>query len=205
MKTLIETRPTETFAKPKSLLICLLLSLLFIAAQAQTPVELTSITSTTNGVSVAWTDPGPGQAYTVQVRESLTSGAWRNGATRYRWPWPWTYWGDEPRSLPAARYYRVLAQAAATPNRGKLLTSYLKGQSTVSQQNAAFAAWGIAYFATAKFGIVSRVFTYETVDPYGLPITNSALLILPMGPFVPMGRIRSAELVMDRPYGSTVS
>ena len=181
MKTLIETLARETFTRLESLLICLLLSHLATAARAQAPVELTSISSTTNGVRMAWTDPGPGQAYTVQVRESLTSGAWRNGATRYRWPWPLTHWGDAPRSLPAARYYRVLAQPVATPNRGKLLTSYLKGQSTVSQENAAFAAWGIAYFATARFGIISRVVTYETVDPYGLSITNSALLILPVG------------------------
>jgi len=181
MKTLIETLRRETLTRLESLLICLLLSLLSTAARAQAPVELTAITSTTNGIRVAWTDPGPGQAYTVQVRESLTSGAWRNGAMRYRWPWPFTHWADAPRNLPVARYYRVLAQPAATPNRGKLLSSSLKGQFTVNDQNAAFAAWGIAYFATAKFGIVSRVFTYETVDPYGLSITNSALLILPMG------------------------
>jgi pimeloyl-ACP methyl ester carboxylesterase len=91
------------------------------------------------------------------------------------------HWADAPRNLPEARYYRVLAQPAAIPKRGKLLTSYLKGQWTVNDQNAAYAGWGIAYFATAKFGIISRVFTYETVDPYGLSITNSAELILPMG------------------------
>ena len=174
MKNLIPTQP-------KCLLIGLLMSLLSTAARAQAPVELTSITSTTNGVRMAWTDPGPGQAYTVQVRESLTSGAWRNGAMRYRWPWPFAHWGDAPRNLPAARFYRVLAQPVAPPNRGKLLTSYVKGQFTVNDQNTAYTNWGIAYFATAKFGIVSRVFTYETVDPYGLPITNSALLILPVG------------------------
>lgn len=181
MKTLIETLPRATFAKPKSLLICLLMSLLSSASPAQAPVELTSITSTTNGVRVAWTDPGPGQAYTVQVRESLTSGAWRNGTNRYRWPEPYTHWADAPRNLPAARYYRVLAQPVATPNRGKLLTSYVKGQFTVNDQNTTYTNWGIAYFATARFGIIARVFTYETVDPYGLSITNSALLILPLG------------------------
>jgi hypothetical protein len=165
----------------KRLLVSLVMSLLSTAAQAQAPVELTSITLTTNGVRVAWTDPGPGQAYSVQVRESLTSGAWRNGAMRYRWPWPFTHWADAPRSLPAARYYRVLAQPAGTPNRGRLLTSYVKGQFTVIDQNTTYTNWGIAYFATAKFGIISRVFTYETVDPYGLSITNSALLILPLG------------------------
>src|SRR5437773_11795900 len=148
MKTLIEPLPRETFNRLESLLICLLMSLLSTAAQAQAPVELTSITSTTNGVRVVWADPVPGQAYTVQVRESLTSGAWRNGTMRYRWPWPFTHWGDAPRNLPAARFYRVLTQPAATPNRGKLLTSSLKGQFTVNDQKAAFAAWGIANFAT---------------------------------------------------------
>ena len=142
MKTLIETRPRETFTRRESLLICLAMSFLSTAAQAQAPVELSSITSTTNGVSVAWTDPGPDQAYTVQVRESLTSGAWRNGTTRYRWPWPFTHWGDAPSNLPAARYYRVLAQPVVTPNRGKLLTSYLRGQSTTNDLNTAFAELG---------------------------------------------------------------
>jgi pimeloyl-ACP methyl ester carboxylesterase len=174
MKNLIST-------KPKSLLLCLAMGLVSTAAQAQAPVELTSLTSTSNGVRVAWTDPGPGQAYTVQVRESLTSGVWRNGTMRYRWPWPYTHWADAPRSLPAARYYRVLAQLAATPNRGRPVSSSLKGQWTASFQNTVYAQWGIANFATAKFGIISRAFTYETVDPYGLPITNSAELILPMG------------------------
>lgn len=174
MKNLIPTTP-------KRLLICLAIGLLSTAARAQTPVELTSITSTTNGVRVAWTDPGPGQAYTVQVRESLTSGAWRNGAMRYRWPWPFTHWGDAPRNLPAARYYRVLAQPVATPNRGKLLTSYLRGQFTTNDLNTAFANWGITNFAHPRFGTSDRPFTYVTIDPYGLSITNSGLLILPRG------------------------
>lgn len=145
------------------------------------PVEFTSILSTTNGVRMAWTDPGPGHAYTVQVRESLTSGGWRNAPTRYRWPWPFTNWGDAPINLPAARYYRVLAEPAATPDRGRLLNSSLRGRYDVNTQNSVYATWGIASFARAKFGIVSRAFTYETVDPSGLPITASALLILPIG------------------------
>lgn len=168
-------------AQSKSLLLCLLVGLLSIAAQAQTPIELTAIASTSNGVRVAWTDAGPGQAYAVQVRESLTSGVWRNGAMRYRWPWPFTNWAEAPRSLPAARYYRVLVQPVARPNRGRPVSSSLKGQWTKEQQNAAYANWGIAYFAVARFGIISRPFTYETVDPYGLSITNSAELILPVG------------------------
>jgi len=51
------------------------MSLASNAAQAQTPFELSASTETTKGVRVAWSDPGSGQAYTVQLRESLTSGA----------------------------------------------------------------------------------------------------------------------------------
>ncbi len=161
--------------------ICLLVSLLSTTARARAPVELTSVTSTTNGVRVAWTDPVPGNAYTVQVRESLTTGAWRNATTRYRWPWPFAHWGDAPRNLPGARFYRVVAQPAATPNRGRLLTSYLRGTNSTNALNALFAGWGITNFAHPKFGTAARPFTYETVDPYGISITNSALLMLPLG------------------------
>ena len=182
MKTSIQTRPTVILAGvgSKCIFVCLFMSLFSTAARAQAPVEFTSITSTTNGVRVTWTDPGPGQAYTVQVRESLTSGNWRNGTTRYRWPWPFTHWADAPRSLPRARYYRVLAQPAPAPNRGKLLTSSLRDQINTNTLNSNFASYGVNSVGP-KFGIVNRPFTYETVDPYGLAITNSALLILPLG------------------------
>ncbi|MCC6823513.1 MAG: alpha/beta fold hydrolase [Verrucomicrobia subdivision 3 bacterium] len=57
----------------------------------------------------------------------------------------------------------------------------MKGQFTVNDQNTTYTNWGISSCAVARYGIISRVFNYETVDPYGLSITNSALLILPVG------------------------
>ena len=170
--------PSARSPKPLALLAILLLS---PAAPAQTTVELTSIVSTTTGIRMAWTDPVPGQAFTVQVRDSLTEGAWRNAATRHRWPWPFPHWGDAPRNLPATRFYRVIAQAEIAPDRGRLLSSAVKGQWDAGFQNRVYVGWGIASFARAKFGIISRTFTYETVDPHGLPITASAELILPLG------------------------
>ena len=161
--------------------ICILLGLVPPPVFAQAEPTLTSITSTTNGVHIEWTEPAPDQAYTVQVRESLSSGTWRNATTRYRWPWPHPHWADVPRSLPAARYYRIVSEPATIPNRGKLLGSAPKGQWDVDLQNNQFKAWGISSFAHAKYGIVTRSFTYETKDPTGLPIAASALLILPMG------------------------
>ena len=170
--------PSARSPKPLALLAILLLS---PAAPAQTTVELTSIVSTTTGIRMAWTDPVPGQAFTVQVRDSLTEGAWRNAATRHRWPWPFPHWGDAPRNLPATRFYRVIAHAEIAPDRGRLLSNAVKGQWDASFQNRVYVGWGIASFARAKFGIISRTFTYETVDPHGLPITASAELILPLG------------------------
>ena len=161
-------------------LICLLLGLFLPLVSARAEPTLTSVASTTNGVQLKWEDSTPGQAYTVQIRDALTNGTWRNATTRYRWPWPHPHWGDAPRNLPAARYYRVVSEPAAIPNRGKLRSSALKGQWDADFQNKMYTNWGISSFAHAKYGIVSRSFTYETVDPFGLPITASALLILPM-------------------------
>ncbi len=148
---------------------------------AQAPLTLDSITPTTNGVRLAWSDPQPGRVYTVQFRNSLSSGAWRNATTRYRWPWPSTHWADAPISLPSTRYYRILAEAAVTPNRGTLLTRTSRGQSSINTLNALFAESGYAGFARARFGTAAWAFNYDTVDPYGLSITASALLLLPMG------------------------
>ncbi|MBL9173135.1 MAG: alpha/beta fold hydrolase [Verrucomicrobiales bacterium] len=181
MNIFSETRMNRFTPIWKSGWICLLLGLVLPATSRAAEPTLTSIASTTNGVRLTWEDPTPEQAYTVQIRESLTNGTWRNATTRYRWPWPHPHWGDAPRSLPAARYYRVVSEPAAVPNRGNLRTSALQGQWDAEFQNRVYTNWGISSFVHAKYGVVSRSFIYETVDPFGLSITASALLILPMG------------------------
>jgi pimeloyl-ACP methyl ester carboxylesterase len=160
-------------------LVTLLISLHWTVSRAQTELTIDSIASNTNGVRLAWTNLETNQAYTVQVRDSLTSGNWRNATTRYRWPWPYSHWGEAPVGLPRARYYRVVSEAVTPPSRGKLLTRSLRDQYTPAQLNGLFAEWGINGFVRPKFGTSARPFTYETVDPYGLPITASALLVLP--------------------------
>lgn len=126
-------------------------------------------------------DAEPDQVYTVQVRESLTRGAWRSATTRYRWPWPFPHWADLPVGLPGNRFYRVLSQKPASPNRGKLLGSSSRTPNTLNTLKTAFTNWGVASFVQPKFGTLARAFTYETVDPFGLPITASALLVWPQG------------------------
>jgi hypothetical protein len=51
--------------RPTSPLVGLAMLLLATRAQAQIPVELTSVAWTTNGAKLAWTDPAPGQVFTV--------------------------------------------------------------------------------------------------------------------------------------------
>lgn len=148
---------------------------------AQTPVVMRSVDRSTNRVRVTWSDSTPGQAYTVQIRDSLSSGAWRNAPTRYRWPWPHTHWGDATRNLPPTRYYRVMAQTATPAARGKLLANSLKAENNLNVLKDAFDAWGFTSFALPRFATIVRKFTYETIDPFGLPITASAMLLLPKG------------------------
>jgi dienelactone hydrolase len=170
----------RSFRTLATLLTGLHFGLLVTAIPVKAQVTVGSITPTTNGVRIAWEDSATNQIYTVQMRDSLASGDWRNANTRYRWPWPFAHWVDTSGNRPDSRFYRVISESAATPNRGKLLTDSLKGQWNLNTQKSSFRSWGVDSFTWVKNGIVSRMFTYETVDPHGLSITASALLILPM-------------------------
>ncbi|MBL9171076.1 MAG: alpha/beta fold hydrolase [Verrucomicrobiales bacterium] len=181
MNTRNNDRSTHQLRPTIGLLIGLTLSLFGPLINAQTPVVMQSVDRSTNRVRVTWTDPTPNQAYTVQIRDSVSSGAWRTAPTRYRWPWPHTHWGDATRNLPATRYYRVNAQTVTPANRGKLLSNLVKAENSLATLDNAFELWGFKGFALPKFATVARKFTYETIDPFGLPITASALLILPQG------------------------
>lgn len=152
----------------------------------QSPVTISSLTSTTNGVRVSWAEAGAGQAYTVQIRESVTSGAWRNAVTRYRWPWTRNVWADPPRSLPASRYYRVVSTNIPAAQRGKLLSTFLRNQNDTNSIQAFLDSAGVSDFLRAKYGTAARPFTYETIDPFGQPITASALLVVPRGTTGPL-------------------
>jgi pimeloyl-ACP methyl ester carboxylesterase len=186
MKKRSGTRRSENRYTTAKLLISLLMGLCWTSVPGSAQVEPRSISSTTNGVHLAWTDPVPNQVYTVQVRDSLSNGGWRDASTRYRWPWPFPRWSDAPRNLPATRFYRVASEAVREPERGKLLSRSLRGQFTTSNLKETFARWGISDFAQPRFGTSDRPFTYETVDPFGLRITASALLILPQGTSGPL-------------------
>jgi len=182
MKPLVGTAPRRRFEAPVRLLsVLLVLQATTTVLKARAQLSIDSIAWTTNGARMSWTDAATNQVYTIQVSPSLANGTWRNATTRYRWPWPFKRWGDVPRIVSGSQFYRVLSQPAATPERGKVLTHSPRAQYAADELKAPFARWGISGFVGPKYGTSERTFTYETVDPYGLPITASALLILPRG------------------------
>ncbi|MCC7375558.1 MAG: alpha/beta fold hydrolase [Verrucomicrobiales bacterium] len=182
----------------KSVVVGLLPCLLWTDVRAQAPVEILTVDRSTNGVRVTWSASSPGQAYTVQVRESLANGTWRNATTRYRWPSALTHWMDVPVNLPSTRFYRVASQAVAEPHRGKLLTGSLRDQFDLSTVKAYLAEQGVGDFVVAKYGVANRPFTYETIDPWGLPITASAVMVLPRGTNgpLPLVSVQHESMVM---------
>jgi len=163
------------------ILFTLWVSAPWMIPSAQSQLAIDSFAWTTNGPRISWTDSATNQGYTVQVKGTLPNSDWRNVATRYRWPWPFTQWGDVPRKPAGSQLYRVVAQPISTPNRGKLLTSSLKAQYTVSELVEAFSTEGREVVQRPKFGAVARSYQYETVDPYGIPILASAMLMYPRG------------------------
>ena len=153
---------------------------LLTAAQAQTSLVISSIASTTNGLALSWSGESSNTAYTVQFRSSLTSGEWQNASMRYRWPWPFTNWSDAPLTLLAPRFYRVMTETLPPPDRGRLLTNSSLGQLSTNQARSILLFAGMS-FVNPKFPVSKLKFSYETVDPFGLPIRASGLLVVPQG------------------------
>jgi len=153
------------------------------------PLVISRITSTTNGLALSWSGD-TNAAYTVHVRSSLAGGAWQNAPMRYRWPRPNSNWSDAPLTLHAPRFYRVLAETQPTPERGRLLTNIAVGQLSNNQVRSVMLDLGASGFVSPRFPVTLLRFTYETIDPFGLSIKASALLVLPHGvtePFTLVG------------------
>jgi len=100
---------------------------------------------------------------------------------RYRWPWPFTNWTDAPLTLRAPRFYRLIAETLAPPQRGKLLLNGSLGYLSTNVLRTIMVDWFISDFVTPRFPVATSRFDYETVDPFGLPILASAWLFFPQG------------------------
>src|SRR5262249_44687323 len=143
--------------------------------------RITSITSGTNGVAVEWTNDPPGSAFTLEVNSSLAPGAWTNATSRYRWPIPATRWVDTVQPSAKARYYRVKGEQLPPPNRGKLLGATLSRSMTLTQVRQVLQYGGAPYNDPNLAPVREYKLNYETVDPYGFPITASGVVFVPQG------------------------
>src|SRR5438046_2689924 len=118
-------------------------------SQAVPPV-ISRIFSTTNGLALSWSGESTNAAYTVQFRASLTSGAWQNASTRYRWPSPFPQWSDAPMTVRAPRFYRVIADTAPPAERGRLLTHSTVGQLSTNQVRTVMLDLGASGFVSPR-------------------------------------------------------
>jgi hypothetical protein len=148
-------------------------------SQAVPPV-ISQIASTTNGAALSWSGE-TNAAYTVQIRDSLISGTWKNALMRYRWPWPFPRWADALTTVRAPRFYRVMAEMPRSPQRGRLLTNNGVGQLSTNEVRSVMLDLGASGFVSPRFPVTLLRFTYETADPFGIPIQASALLVFPQG------------------------
>src|SRR5436190_9839712 len=177
--------PKHKFHVPaRSRAICALLVLgVFASKLSETRGQFAppaiSATSSTNGLALSWPGGSSNTVYTIQTRSDLSAGAWRNATMRYRWPSPFTNWADAPLTLRAPRFYRLIAETLPPPARGKLLTNSSPVQLSTNALRTIMVDWSISAFVTPRFPVETSRFSYETIDPFGLPILASALWVFP--------------------------
>jgi secretory lipase len=144
-------------------------------------LEITSIIPSASGIKVAWTNSLPGYAFTLQTCDSLSASNWSNAPTRYRWPGLMNQWVEPGTPRGSARLYRVMAEPAPVPQRGKVLSATLIQSLSIAMLQATLQNYGLPA-AQARWPVRFYKVLYETVDPFGLAITASGALYIPQGP-----------------------
>ena len=167
-----------------------------VAAQTQSPVEITDILAAPVGVTLTWTSAGAAQAYTVQARESLTDGLWLTLSDPRPWPTSRTRWEDARAERGAAGFYRVIAVPAA--ERGKVLSVAPIQSLTTSEISFLFSFAGSTNLQP-QFGVDVFKILYETLDPLGGRTQASGVLVLPQNPgkALPLASYQHGTLVLD--------
>jgi hypothetical protein len=129
------------------------------------------------GMTLDWSDAGSDFGYTVEVRDSLSTGAWLPAPASV-WPIPSASWKD-PRLPRGTQFYRVVASPAAA-ERGRLLAADSLGLLSPSDIRDAFLQIGIPL--PTGTGVRLYRIQYETINPFDLRTTASGLLVLPQDP-----------------------
>ncbi len=126
-------------------------------------------------MSLTWTNPVAGQAYTVQARGRITNSLWLMLDAPQPWPTAQTQWNVTISPTQAMRFYRVIAVQPAT--RGKLISSNLVTTYSTGDLNGIFAYYGIPL--TAQYAVKFYKLVYETIDPLGARTQASGAQFLP--------------------------
>jgi hypothetical protein len=154
-------------------LACLTL-VLFTPAHAQ-DLRLTSSLTTTNAISLHWSNSVAGQSYTVQGRDRLTNSAWLTLDSPQPWPTVQTQWNDTISSTQSLRFYRVISVQPAV--RGKLFSATQWTNFSKLFLTFAYLSYGIN--VTPQYAVDCYKVIYETIDPLGGKTTASGGMFLP--------------------------
>lgn len=150
-----------------------------VVATGQTPSRphLDSVIRHRTGATLAWSDPVPDRAYTVQAWNGDGAPFWLTPRAPVPWPATEHQWTDITASESAKRFYRVLAVTRA--DRGRLMNSVALGSYTAFQINIALSLAGIPLTASHDVEVYKLV--YETIDPFGSRTIASGALAVPKG------------------------
>ena len=143
-------------------------------------IRIDSVERKSNGLRLNWTNSAPGYVYTLQQRADPAGGTWSNVWTRYRWPGVMTGWTEPSRLLSDAGFFRVVAEPIQVPQRGKVLATETLRQFSLSDVLYYLNNDGVPT-TDAQWPVHYYRIVYETVDPFGLPITASGGLFVPQG------------------------
>jgi hypothetical protein len=144
-------------------------------AQGPAAIQVTNLPAVGPRLLLSWASSGPGSAYTVQSRDTLSGGLWVSVRAEEPWPISPERWTDLRPADGPARFFRVVTVSAA--ERGKLAASVLMSYLTTAQLALLLAAQGIP--VVPQYDVRVYKLDYETVAPLGGRTQASGALIVP--------------------------
>ena len=187
-------QPRITFVR-RAFLVALAGLTALASIHGQTTVQITRVLASPTEVTLNWSGPGAGQAYTVQARESLADGVWLTLSDRRPWPTLLTQWTDDRVERGLMGFYRVVAVPMA--ERGRVLSA--TRIQTLTTNLIAFLLAGAGSSIQPQYGVEVHKIVYETLDPLGGRTQASGVLAVPQNPgrALPLASYQHGTLVLD--------
>ena len=164
---------------PKSGLFLAILMWLTVAstcarAQSTNSLLITNLSTTSNGLRLAWPATGTGRAYTVQFQDTLQDVIWRLPASDAPFPTISNQWLDSTLTN-STRFYRVVSVPEAS--RGRVLSIYSSNTLSTATLTFLFNLGGVP--VTPQYNVRLYKIDYETITPLGARTMASGALLLP--------------------------